>query len=151
MNIFRSKQKQVNESRLSSYVTLTTVKASRSFSAISAILPSARWSEAKIRRHTQLYAALSQCNKAIVHCTSEEELFPQVCRAAVQFGGMKMAWVGLIDTETRMVRPAASFGDDTAYLQAHRNLGGCRQPVRARPDRHCHPREPTVLVSGFPE
>lgn len=42
----------------------------------------------KIQRHTQLYAALSQCNKAIVHCASEEELFLQICRAAVQSGGV---------------------------------------------------------------
>ncbi len=74
-------------------------------------------SDAKLRRHTQLYAALSQCNKTIVHCTSEQELFSQVCRAAVQFGGMKMAWVGLTDPDTRMVRSVASFGDGAAYLQ----------------------------------
>lgn len=73
--------------------------------------------EAKALRHTHLYAALSQCNRAVVHCGSEEELFLQVCRAAVQFGGMKMAWVGLIDSETRMVIPVASFGDDNAYLK----------------------------------
>ena len=72
---------------------------------------------AKIRRHTQLYAALSQCNKSIVYCPSEVELFLQICRAAVQFGGMKMAWVGMIDTATRMVLPIASFGDDTGYLE----------------------------------
>jgi diguanylate cyclase (GGDEF)-like protein/PAS domain S-box-containing protein len=71
---------------------------------------------AKILRHTQLYAALSQCNKAIVHSTSEEELFLLVCRIAVQFGGMKMAWVGMIDTATQMVLPVASFGDDSGYL-----------------------------------
>ena len=73
--------------------------------------------EAKLKRHTQLYAALSECNKAIVHCVSEEELFLQVCRAAVQFGGMKLAWVGLVDTETLKVRPVAIFGDDTEYLK----------------------------------
>jgi PAS domain S-box-containing protein len=72
--------------------------------------------QAKIQRHTQLYIALSQCNKAIVHCTSEEELFLQVCRAAVQFGGMKMAWVGIVDNETLLVRPAASFGNHMEYL-----------------------------------
>jgi PAS domain S-box-containing protein len=71
---------------------------------------------AKIQRHTQLYAALSQCNKAIVRCTSEEELFLEVCRAAVQFGGMKMAWVGIVDNETQLVRPATSFGDHAEYL-----------------------------------
>jgi PAS domain S-box-containing protein len=36
---------------------------------------------AKFQRHAHLYAALSQTNKAIVHCTSEQELFQQVCRA----------------------------------------------------------------------
>lgn len=66
--------------------------------------------QAKIQRHTQLYSALSQCNKAIVHSTSEDELFLLVCRAAVEFGGMKLAWVGLIDKDTLKVRPAISFG-----------------------------------------
>lgn len=56
----------------------------------------------------QLYAALSQCDKAIVHCVNEEELFLKICRAAVQYGGMKMAWVGLIDPGSRMVQPVAS-------------------------------------------
>ncbi len=72
--------------------------------------------EKKLERHTQLYAALSQCNKAIVYCSSEEALFQQVCHAAVQFGGLKMAWVGLIDPESHTVQPAASFGDGTDYL-----------------------------------
>lgn len=73
--------------------------------------------QANILRHKQLYAALSQCNKAIVHCTSEQELFLEAVRAAVQYGGMKMAWIGLIDKETRMLQPVASFGDDTGYLK----------------------------------
>jgi diguanylate cyclase (GGDEF)-like protein/PAS domain S-box-containing protein len=72
--------------------------------------------QAKIQRNIHLYAALSECNKAIVHCASEDALFLQVCQAAVQFGGMKMAWVGLIDHQTRMINKAVSFGDDTRYL-----------------------------------
>jgi diguanylate cyclase (GGDEF)-like protein/PAS domain S-box-containing protein len=72
---------------------------------------------ASILRFTQLYATLSQCNKAIVHCTSEAELFQTICRVAVQFGGMKMAWVGMIDSETQLLQPQASFGDDAGYLK----------------------------------
>jgi diguanylate cyclase (GGDEF)-like protein/PAS domain S-box-containing protein len=70
-----------------------------------------------IQRHMQLYAALSHCNKAIVHCTNQEELFLQICRAAVQLGGMKMAWVGFIDAESQKVQPAACFGEATEILQ----------------------------------
>ncbi|MBS4052374.1 MAG: EAL domain-containing protein [Methylomonas sp.] len=77
--------------------------------------------EEKIQRHMRLYAALSRCNKAIAHCSGEAELFLEICRAAVQFGGMKMAWVGMIDAETKLIKPAASFGegaDDLQYLEA---------------------------------
>ncbi len=73
--------------------------------------------DAKIQRQTKLYSALSHCNKAIVHCASKEELFPQICQAAVQLGGMSIAWVGMIDTESHMVRPIASFGDDGDFIR----------------------------------
>lgn len=73
--------------------------------------------EAKLHRHMQLYAALSQCNKAIVYSTSEEGLFQQVCHAAVTFGGMKMAWIGMVDQAKLRVRPVASFGEGAENLQ----------------------------------
>jgi diguanylate cyclase (GGDEF)-like protein/PAS domain S-box-containing protein len=74
-------------------------------------------SEEKIQRLSRFYAALSQCNEAIVRCTSEEELFRQVCRAAVQFGGLQMAWIGLVNSDLHMVSPVASFGESAeGYL-----------------------------------
>ncbi|MFI3135158.1 MAG: PAS domain S-box protein, partial [Methylococcaceae bacterium] len=72
--------------------------------------------EARIQRLTQLYAALSQCNQAIVHCDNEEALFVQLCLDAVYFGGMKMAWIGMVDEASLQVKPIASFGDDDGYL-----------------------------------
>jgi len=78
-----------------------------------------REAEAKIQRLTRIYAALSECNQAIVRCTNEEELLPQVCRFAVDFGGMHMAWIGMLDPKTLRLNPVASFGADAArYLQA---------------------------------
>lgn len=82
--------------------------------------------EEKIQRHMRLYAALSRCNKAIAHCSGEAELFLEICRAAVQFGGMKMAWIGMIDIETKLITPAASFGegaDELQYLQTSVDSG----------------------------
>ncbi len=73
--------------------------------------------ERKLQRMTQLYAALSQCNQAIVRCTSEQELFPIICRDAVKFGGMKMAWIGALDAATGHLLPVAFAGDGTEYLQ----------------------------------
>ena len=69
-----------------------------------------------LARMTQLYAALSQTNQAIVRCTSEEELFSEICKVAVQFGGMKMAWIGIIETDTKMVKSVATCGYDKNLL-----------------------------------
>ena len=73
--------------------------------------------DAKARRLTQLYAAMNQCNEAIQRAANEEELFWQVCRDAVLFGGLKMAWIGLVDRDTQRVRPAAYYGEGVDYLK----------------------------------
>jgi PAS domain S-box-containing protein len=74
--------------------------------------------EARIARLNQLYEALSHCNQAIVRSTGEAELFEQICRSVVKFGGFKMAWIGLLDPATRMVVPAASCGEGAeTYLR----------------------------------
>ncbi|MGZ5054459.1 MAG: bifunctional diguanylate cyclase/phosphodiesterase [Methylobacter sp.] len=78
----------------------------------------ARRKEAELRneRMTQLYAALSQCNQAIVRCKDEDELFAQICRDAVTFGGMKMSWIGMLDSQSRQLKVVASHGSGTDYL-----------------------------------
>ena len=76
-----------------------------------------RAAEEKIKRLKNLYATLSQCNQAIVHSASQEELFSTTCRNLVRLGGMQMAWIGLTDPGTHMVRPVANFGAGCEYLQ----------------------------------
>lgn len=72
--------------------------------------------EARKQRMTQLYAALSQCNQAIVRCASREELFTEVCQAIVTYGGMSMAWIGMLDAEGQKIKPVAFFGSGINYL-----------------------------------
>ncbi|MDP2761012.1 MAG: EAL domain-containing protein [Sideroxyarcus sp.] len=73
--------------------------------------------ETQLARMTRLYNALSQCNQAIVRCADEAELFPQVCRDVVEFGGMRMAWIGMLDTTSGKVQVVSSFGAGTEYLE----------------------------------
>ena len=80
-------------------------------------ITASRLADEKIRRLTRIYAALSECNQAIVRCSSQEELFPLVCRIAVQFGGMKMAWVALVEPETLWLRTEASYGEGAEMLR----------------------------------
>lgn len=67
-------------------------------------------------RLKQLYAALSQCNQAIVRCKDKEELFPIICRDAVNFGGMKMAWIGMLDETSHLIKAVSYYGAGTDYL-----------------------------------
>jgi len=73
--------------------------------------------EARIARLTQFYAALSHCSQAIVHSSSKEELFPKICRDVVEFGGLRMAWIGLVDEASGTICPVASYGEGTDYLK----------------------------------
>ena len=72
--------------------------------------------EEEIRRLNRLYAVLSQVNQAIVRVRSRPELLEAVCRIAVEFGEFKMAWIGWLDSATRLVRPLAHWGDDGGCL-----------------------------------
>ena len=76
--------------------------------------------EARVARLSQLYSALSQCNQAIVRSTSTGELLPMICRNVVDFGGMKMAWVGLLEEATGVVCPVASHGEGLEFLDGIR-------------------------------
>jgi PAS domain S-box-containing protein len=89
--------------------------------------------EAKIQRVNQLFATLSQCNQAIVRAASEAELFQKICRDAVTFGGMKMAWIGMIDASGQQVKPTASFGDMVGYLDDLRILLDATTPLGQGP------------------
>ena len=90
--------------------------AFRGYRGVGKHISQRKTAEARIARLTQLYAALSQCNQAIVRCTSEEDLFPQICRIAVEYGGMKFAWIGMVDEASRQVKPLSSYGAGNEYL-----------------------------------
>ncbi len=72
--------------------------------------------ETKLERITLLYSALSECRLSILRCTAETDLFQQICRHAVEIGGLPMAWVGLVDESTHLVKPVAQYGSGTDYL-----------------------------------
>jgi len=73
--------------------------------------------ENRISRLNRFYAVLSKVNEAIVRSHDSEELFDQVCRIAVEDGQFRMAWIGLIEPDSRRVNPVASYGDTEGYLE----------------------------------
>ncbi len=122
--------------------------------------------EKEIETLNRLYAVLSQVNQSIVRIGTREMLFERVCRAIVEFGKFKMAWVGWNDPKTHMVVPVAQFGDEKGYLENIRvfsddrpegngPIGTCLREGRTYicndflNDIHTRPWREAALVSDF--
>jgi PAS domain S-box-containing protein len=67
----------------------------------------------QLERMTQLYAALSQVNQAIVWSPGPEALLAKICQVMVLFGKFSTAWIGLDDPATHEVRVASQYGNRT--------------------------------------
>jgi len=73
--------------------------------------------EKHILKLNRVYAILSGVNQAIVRIRELQALFEEVCRIAVEPGGFRMAWIGLVDDTTRQIRSVASAGESGGYLE----------------------------------
>ena len=105
--------------------------------------------EARIERLTHLYQALSEVNQAIVRMEQQAELFPLVCRCAVDFGGMKMAWVGQLDEASGKIVPAANYGDSTGYLAGIQISSHADVPEGQGPTGTALRENRTVIISDY--
>jgi diguanylate cyclase (GGDEF)-like protein len=69
-----------------------------------------------IARLNRIYAVLSGINSTIVRVRDREELFREACRIAVQAGGFRLAWIGLVDEKGDRVKPVAWEGAGEDYI-----------------------------------
>lgn len=72
--------------------------------------------ELEIFRLSRLYSALSQINQAIIRSPTRQELFQKICQVLVEYGGLRMAWIGWRDPATNQLVPVADWGDENGYL-----------------------------------
>ena len=72
--------------------------------------------ERKIVRLGNLYAALSQTNKAITRLSEPQHLFEEVCRIVVEYGPIDVAGILVTDPDARLVVPVAITGRAGDYL-----------------------------------
>ncbi|MHB1185788.1 MAG: GAF domain-containing protein [Desulfobulbia bacterium] len=71
---------------------------------------------AALKNLNRVYAVLSNINQTIIRVRDPQELFQTACRIAVEDGGFRLAWIGLLDTASGEVTQAASAGIDDGYL-----------------------------------
>lgn len=88
--------------------------------------------EQRLLHVNRLYAVLSQVGEMVVRINDQQQLFETVCRIASEQGGFRLAWIGLVDNETRLVHPVAASGAATAYLQ-HIYVSARNEPAGSGP------------------
>jgi PAS domain S-box-containing protein len=66
--------------------------------------------ESRLTKLNRLYAFLSEANASMVRVSTRQQLFDRICRTAVEKGGFRTAWIGLLDEQTREVKPMAIYG-----------------------------------------
>ncbi|MBY4593953.1 HD domain-containing phosphohydrolase [Ottowia caeni] len=71
----------------------------------------------RIQQLAGLNAVMSECNAAIVRCTTQDQLFERITQVVVESGHVKMCWIGLADPQTGLIQPVHAFGSGTEYLQ----------------------------------
>lgn len=69
-----------------------------------------RQRDADVARLSRLYAALAEINRAILWSRNREALYSEVCRALVEHGGLRMAWIGREAGDARQLEAIASHG-----------------------------------------
>ena len=70
----------------------------------------------KLNRLTRVDAMLSGINGAIVRIRDRQALFDEACRIAVDTGGLRFAWLNVVDEAEQRLRPVASAGVVDGYL-----------------------------------
>ncbi|MDO9204445.1 PAS domain S-box protein [Methylotenera sp.] len=107
--------------------------------------------EQSIQRLKNLYRALSEINQAIVRMANEADLFPLVCRCAVKFGGMKMAWIGQADESGTFILPVASYGNGLTYLEGLKISTSADVPEGCGPTGITFHENRAIIISNFQE
>ncbi len=76
-----------------------------------------RRAELELQRLNRAWRVRSACNQAVNRCNEEMDLLEQVCRAVVEEGGYRLAWVGYAEYDAaKTIRQVARAGEAQHYL-----------------------------------
>jgi diguanylate cyclase (GGDEF)-like protein/PAS domain S-box-containing protein len=76
-----------------------------------------RSQQERIARLSRIQAVLSGINATIVRVRDRRELLREACRIAVQQGGFRMAWIGLVEPGAMKATPLVWEGFEEGFLQ----------------------------------
>ncbi len=72
--------------------------------------------EKREKRLNRLLATISEVNQLIVRERNRDWILAEACRIAVEQGGFRMAWIGLVQPDGAHIDPVAVAGHEDGYL-----------------------------------
>jgi diguanylate cyclase (GGDEF)-like protein/PAS domain S-box-containing protein len=72
--------------------------------------------DAQLQRLSRIREVLGSFSSATIRLHTREELLQELCRIAVEIGGMRMAWAGVVDARAGIIVPVASHGAVDGFL-----------------------------------
>ena len=100
-------------------VNSSTITVGGQAHAITTLQDITAWRNAELRlqRLNRLYITLGQISQTIQRFHNREALMAEICRVATEFGGYRMAWIGLVDPAQASVQPVCFAGHEQGYLK----------------------------------
>ncbi|MHB8348483.1 MAG: EAL domain-containing protein [Acidiferrobacterales bacterium] len=71
----------------------------------------------RVERLNRVYRVLSGINSALLRIRERHALLEEVCRIAVDQGGFRLAWIGMVDPESGDVVPKVWAGPGQGYVK----------------------------------
>lgn len=71
------------------------------------------------RKSARLYEFLSAANDLILHANSENEIYTEICKLAIDTGGFTFALIASPDKATKIFKPYTWAGFEDGYLQVY--------------------------------
>jgi PAS domain S-box-containing protein len=76
---------------------------------------------------------VSRINRMMVSVTNEEKLFREVCDITVDYGQLRMVWIGLVDENFSKIIPTVACGHEEGYLDIIKNINVHEPDLREGP------------------
>ncbi len=95
-------------------------------------------SEAELRRINRLLRTLSECNQALVRAKDEQQLLQEMCNILADTGGYPLAWIGVLDPQSKGLHPIAIQGElkDLIHQMSEFNLEEEWRNQESSPESH---------------
>lgn len=96
-----------------------------------------------------IHVAMHYSNSALLESQTELEIYNRICQIAVEYGEVKLAWVGKLDTETQHILPIVKQGKAQTYLDNIKIPVSAKQLEGHGPTAIAYREQRTVVVQDF--